>query len=255
MKPIILNNKNIFFFIGLPRSGNTLLASLVNQSKELTLTANSITPTILFAIEKIKKEFSYKNFPDETSINNVLKNALFSYYNEWKTDNILDRGPWGTPENLNIIYKINPNPKFVVLYRPLKECVASFVKKENPVDKKKYVNYLLNDTEHILSKNLWSIHNLLRNNIPFYLITYDDLVNNTKETLNNLFKYLNLKTPSIDLNKLEQLNINNVIYENDNDMHKIRTNEIKKIKYDVSNYLSIDLINVCEQYEPKIINK
>jgi hypothetical protein len=75
-----LNNKNIFFFIGFPRAGNTLLASLINQSKELTLTANSITPNILFAIEEIKKEFAYKNFPDEKSINNVLKNALFSYY-------------------------------------------------------------------------------------------------------------------------------------------------------------------------------
>jgi len=250
-----LNNKNIFFFIGLPRAGNTLLASLINQSEELTLTANSVTPGILFAIEEVKKEFVYKNFPDERSINNVLKNALFSYYKEWKTNNILDRGPWGTPENLNIIYKIYSNPKFVVLYRPVKECVASFVRKDDPADKEKYVDYLLNSREHILSKNLWSIHNLLKNKIPFYLITYDDLINNTKKTLNNLFKYLNLKTPNIDLNKLEQLNINNVIYEEDNDMHKIRTNEIKKIKYDVLNYLSIDLINLCQQHEPKIVNK
>jgi hypothetical protein len=250
-----LNNKNIFFFIGLPRAGNTLLSSLINQSKELTLTANSITPDILFAIEEVKKRFIYKNFPDERSVNNVLKNALFSYYKEWKTDNILDRGPWGTPENLNIIYKIYSNPKFVVLYRPIKECVASFVRKNDPVDKEKYVDYLLNDREHVLSKNLLSIHNLLKNKIPFYLLTYDDLINNTKKTLNNLFEYLNLETPKIDLNKLEQLNINNVIYENDNDMHKIRTNEIKKIKYDVLNYLSIDLINLCQQYEPKIINK
>jgi len=250
-----MNNKNIFFFIGLPRAGNTLLASLINQSEELTLTANSITPSILFAIEEVKKEFAYKNFPDERSINTVLKNSLFSYYKEWKTNNILDRGPWGTPDNLNMVYKIYSSPKFVVLYRPVKECVASFVRKDDPADKEKYVDYLLNNREHILSKNLWSIHNLLKNKIPFYLITYDDLINNTKQTLNNLFKYLNLKTPNIDLNKLEQLNINNVIYEDDNDMHKIRTNEIKKIKYDVLNYLSIDLINLCQQHEPKIVNK
>ena len=250
-----MNNKNIFFFIGLPRAGNTLLASLINQSEELTLTANSITPSILFAIEEVKKEFAYKNFPDERSINTVLKNSLFSYYKEWKTNNILDRGPWGTPDNLNMVYKIYSSPKFVVLYRPVKECVASFVRKDDPADKEKYVDYLLNNREHILSKNLWSIHNLLKNKIPFYLITYDDLINNTKKTLNNLFKYLNLKTPNIDLNKLEQLNINNVIYEDDNDMHKIRTNEIKKIKYDVLNYLSIDLINLCQQHEPKIVNK
>jgi len=250
-----MNNKNIFFFIGLPRAGNTLLASLINQSEELTLTANSITPSILFAIEEVKKEFAYKNFPDERSINTVLKNSLFSYYKEWKTNNILDRGPWGTPDNLNMVYKIYSSPKFVVLYRPVKECVASFVRKDDPADKEKYVDYLLNNREHILSKNLWSIHNLLKNKIPFYLITYDDLINNTKKTLNNLFKYLNLKTPNIDLNKLEQLNINNVIYEDDNDMHKIRTNEIKKIKYDVLNYLSIDLINLCQQHEPKIVKK
>jgi hypothetical protein len=102
---------------------------------------------------------------------------------------------------------------------------------------------------------LWSIHNLLENKIPFYLITYDNLINNTKETLNNLYKYLELKEPDINLNNLKQLNINDVVYQNDNDMHKIRTHEIKKIKYDILDYLPNDLINLCEQYEPKIINK
>ena len=56
--------KNIYFFIGLPRAGNTLLANFINQSKDLIMTANSITPSILYTIECIRYDLLFKNFPN-----------------------------------------------------------------------------------------------------------------------------------------------------------------------------------------------
>ena len=40
--------KNIFFLSGLPRAGNTLLSSILNQNKNIACTANSILPNILY---------------------------------------------------------------------------------------------------------------------------------------------------------------------------------------------------------------
>ena len=40
--------KKIYFLCGLPRAGNTLLGSIVNQNKNIKITANSIVPDILY---------------------------------------------------------------------------------------------------------------------------------------------------------------------------------------------------------------
>ena len=37
----------LFFLVALPRSGNTLLASLLNQNPDIACTANSLTLEIL----------------------------------------------------------------------------------------------------------------------------------------------------------------------------------------------------------------
>ena len=42
--------KEIFFLEGLPRAGNTLLGSILNQNPDIAVTANSITPDILYNI-------------------------------------------------------------------------------------------------------------------------------------------------------------------------------------------------------------
>ena len=48
-------NKEIIYLLGMPRAGNTLLASLVNQNKDITVTALSPVVDILYQIEQIKK--------------------------------------------------------------------------------------------------------------------------------------------------------------------------------------------------------
>tara|TARA_B100001094_G_C18131979_1_gene772800 strand:- start:403 stop:528 length:126 start_codon:yes stop_codon:yes gene_type:complete len=40
--------KKIFFISGLPRSGNTLLSSLLNQNPDITVSGQSIIPEIFF---------------------------------------------------------------------------------------------------------------------------------------------------------------------------------------------------------------
>jgi len=249
--------KNIFFFVGLPRAGNTLLASLVNQSKNLTITANSITPSILYTVHQLKQDTIYQNFPDSKSVDNVLKNVLPSYYNHWKADNILDRGPWATPANLDIVNQIQDNPKFVVLYRPVQECVASFIKLKKPQNLEEYVKHILT-SDHILGKNIWSINNLIEHKIPFHLMTYDNLITKTEKTIKSLFNFLDLKMPKINFNKLDQLSINGIVYHDDKaikNLHKIRTDKIKKIKYNINEYLSDEIIELCKQYEPRTLHK
>ena len=56
--------KQIYFLCAMPRSGNTLFASLMNQNPELVVTPNSITLSIMTALYFLKDSLVFQNWPD-----------------------------------------------------------------------------------------------------------------------------------------------------------------------------------------------
>ena len=71
--------RKLFFLIALPRSGNTLFASIMNQNPEIATTANSVTLEIMKSIFLIKTTETFQNFPDHKSLDNVLDNVYNLY--------------------------------------------------------------------------------------------------------------------------------------------------------------------------------
>ncbi len=156
--------KEIYFLSGIPRAGNTLLGTLINQNKEITITANSILPEILCKLSLIKQTDMFKNFPDHQSLDNVYNNVFNNYYKNWKSNYIIDRGPWGTPYNLMLLKKIIKKPKFIILYRPVLEALASFIKAEKSKDiEARCKIYIDEDRNGMIDRYLWSIENILKN--------------------------------------------------------------------------------------------
>ena len=86
-------NKNLFFLVALPRSGNTLFASIMNQNKEIAATANSITLEIMKDLHLLKQTDVFQNYPDHKSLDNVLDYVYDTYYKDWPQRIIIDRGP------------------------------------------------------------------------------------------------------------------------------------------------------------------
>ena len=54
--------KSYYFLLGMPRSGNTLLGSIINQNPEVSVTANTILTDIIYQIDLIKDYLIYQNF-------------------------------------------------------------------------------------------------------------------------------------------------------------------------------------------------
>jgi hypothetical protein len=239
--------KAYYFLCSLPRAGNTLLGSILNQSKDIRLTANSILPEIIYQLHLIKKDQLFTNFPDHKSYDNVVNNVFNNYYQEWNVNNIITRGTWGTPANLQLLKSIIKKPKFIIVYRPVLECLASFIKIEKPIDVELRCNQLL-QKEDIIGKSLWSIKNIIENKEDHIVINYNDLVNNTNETIKKIFNYLEVEFENIDINNLKQFSTNNISYD-DNvlpfDLHTIRTNKIEFNKYNIKDYLPP---NIIKQY-------
>jgi len=238
---------NIYFLCSLPRAGNTLLGSIVNQSQHVKLTANTILTDVIYQLQLIKDYEIYKNFPDEKSFNNIIKNIFNNYYQNWNVDNIIDRGTWGTPANLQYLKLIIKKPKFIILYRPVLECLASFIRIEKPIDLETRCHQLMED-DGIIGKNLWSIKNIIKEKEDYIIINYLDLINNTLDQINKIYKFLNIDNFNHIFENFNDFSPNNIKYDDtvlNASLHKIRTDKIELNKYKIEDYLPS---NIIKQY-------
>jgi hypothetical protein len=236
--------KAYYFLTGLPRSGNTLLGSIINQSKNVKVTANTILTDIIYQLQLIKDNEIYKNFSDEKSLDNIINNVFNNYYQNWKVDNIIDRGAWGTPYNLKCLKSIIKKPKFIILYRPVLECLASFIKIEKPTNIESRCHELM-QTNAMIGKNLWSIKNIIKEKENYIIINYKDFIKNPNKEIKTMFNYLKINFENFNLSNLKQFSANNVSY-NDSiykaQLHTIRTNKIEINKYKIEDYLPSNII-------------
>jgi len=120
--------KKIFFLVGIPRAGNTLLSSILNQNPDIAVTPNSIVPDILSNTLKLKDTDIFKNYPDHKSFNNIAHHVFDLYYKDWDFKYIIDRSCWGTPGNLKILKEILKDIKIIVLVRDIIEVLGSFIR-------------------------------------------------------------------------------------------------------------------------------
>jgi sulfotransferase len=235
-------NKKIFFLIGLPRSGNTLLASLINQNPKMACTANSLVFGILYELYKLKNNLSFLNFPDHKSLDNVSDSIIDTYYKDWTQEYIIDRSPALTPINYEILKQHFKQPiKCIILWRDFMDVIASYIKwfKTEPssylnkINKNTIEEKLLHllDEEEMIPRQLLAVQNALKikNEIKLHIVRYNDLVLNTKDTLNSIYDFLEIEHYNHYYNNLKQLSINGIEYNDGvvgNNLHTIKT-EIK----------------------------
>jgi len=124
-----LNSKQLFFLVAMPRSGNTLFSSIMNQNPDIGCTANSITLEIMKDLFLLKRTDVFLNYPDHKSLDNVLDTVFDTFYKDWNYKYIIDRGPVMTPGNLALMQKHYKRPfKCIVLLRDLMDVLASYIK-------------------------------------------------------------------------------------------------------------------------------
>jgi hypothetical protein len=239
--------KAYYFLCSLPRAGNTLLGSILNQSKNVKVSANTILTDIIYQLHLIKNDQIYKNFPDEKSLNNIIKNVFNNYYQDWKANNIIDRGAWGTPDNLYFLKSIIKKPKFIILYRPVLECLASFIKIEKPTNVQLRCHQLMENYE-MIGKSLWSIKNLIKEKENYIIIKYSDLINKPLNQINKIYKFLNIDFFNHTFKNFDNFSINSIEYDDNvlsSPLHKIRTDKIELNNYKIEDYLPA---NIIKQY-------
>jgi len=240
-------NKHYFFINGMPRAGNTLLASLLNQNPDIRATANSLTLDLMHQILLQKNKDTFAHFPDHQSIDDVIENIIPSYYKNWNCKYVIERSPVGLEGNLKIIKKYFKQPiKIIVLVRDVHEVLASFLKvfAELNAPKDKACDSLMSD-EGMVGISLKSIENLSKpeNSHMTHFVDYKDLVNKPNKTLKGIYKFLEIPEYNHRFTNLEQLSINGIKYNDDYikmpkgikpiDLHTIRTDNLSFTKHEL----------------------
>ena len=236
-------NKKLFFLVAMPRSGNTLFASIMNQNKDLVVTANSITLEIIKDLFLLKQTDVFQNYPDHKSLDNVLSSVYDVFYKDWPQKVIIDRGPVMTPGNFHLIKQYFKHPfKCIILVRDLMDVLASYIKwyTENPDAFPNKFN-LKNDEEKLLklmkiggavAKELDAIKNAYNYPDLCHFVKYDDMVTNPEKEFRKIYKFLDEPYFNHRFNNLDQVNVNGLSYDDKivgSNMHKLFDGPVRKV--------------------------
>ena len=244
---------NIYFLTGMPRAGNTLFGSLMNQNPNIKVSPNSLNALLLRNIIKIKHEQVFKNFPDYKGVDNVVDNFFNNYYKHYNCENILDRAPWGHPEYHLFLQDVIKDRKYVILYRPFLEVLSSFVIKDKPDDVENYC-YKIIQGQHasVIMDNLISIENIIKTKQNYVLINYKDLVNEPDVQLKKVCSFLKIDFVKPDYNNIKQFSINGITYDDSmlsGVFHTLDTNGIQESKTVVEDILPESIINKFKDFD------
>jgi len=236
-------SKKLGFLMGMPRSGNTLFASIINQNPEIACTPNSITLEIIKDLFLLKQTDVFQNFPDHRSLDNVLDMVYDLYYKDWPQPIIIDRGPVMTPNNFALMQKHFKRPfKCIVLLRDVMDVLASYMKwyTENPDAFPNRFNFK-NDEEKLLkimnkdgavAKELEAIKNAYNYPDICHFVKYDDMVAHPEKTFIDLYQFLDIKPFKHSFQDLKQVEVNGMKYDDNivgKNMHKLHTGKVEKI--------------------------
>jgi len=242
-------NKKYFYLIGIPRCGNTILQSILNQNPDFFQTPNSVVPEMLFKLYQCKFDPLFKEQSDHKAFDDALNSIMDGYYKNQKAKYILERGPWGTPFNFELLKELKKDTKFIALVRPIEEILASYVRVQKPDDIETFCDMVMQE-DGAIGKSLWSI-NYVKEKDPkkLLIIKYDDLCKNSEKEISKIYKHLEIPLfkhrfkdldPSTEAIKSEQ--------------SVIRTDKIFKKSYKPEKYLTKKIIRKYKDaFSPKSV--
>jgi len=257
------------FLSGLPRSGSTLLSSILNQNPDIYSGPNSPMCGMMFNLERsILASEQYRAYPKPEVMPSTIMGTLNNYYSDRTEPIIIDKSrEWSIQEHFNVLLRnMNENPKVVLTVRNVTDILASFIYmiNQNPqspsfidqeIQARQEFNFYrpiddircdhLMRPKGLIDNALYGIAfaMLEENREYFHIVEYEDLVNKTQQTIDGVYQFLGLDEYSHDFT-----NIVNIAPEDD------RVYGVKGL-HDVRPEISRREIIKQETLSPYVLNK
>jgi len=181
---------SITFLSGLPRTGSTLLTSILSQNSALHTEGNSALCQLMWDMQvSCWNAEQLQNKPDAQ---NKLLTSIPEVFYQGVESNIIDKcRSWTLPANLELIDKyITKSPKIIVMLRPIVDIVKSFVLIRDMNGWNNPEAGLLDYGSEPIMRSLDGIkHAKSIDSGQFLYLWYDDLVNNPEQTINKVYDF------------------------------------------------------------------
>ena len=189
----------IYFLASIPRSGSTLLSSLLSQRPDTYVSPTSNLSAILggtlTAIEEHPSTVASKSSDEEKYM--ILNSIIKAKYSDHNESFIFDKSrSWSHPTIMENMRKAQGStPKVIATVRPIAECVASFYlisreDKDMPVEawlKSQVAKELLNHMKDAYGGLRMGFEESPEN---FCLIEYDNLCNDPQKELDRISDFV-----------------------------------------------------------------
>jgi hypothetical protein len=179
--------KTFHFLAGLPRSGSTVLAALLNQHPDVHVSVTSGMGEVMFNTFQAWKKVSKEIDP----LKNVLRNIMDSSHCTINKSIIIDENiNWSNPASILLMEQLLlRKPKIVVTVREIEDCAASFVRTERPNDLE---NFLRNSS---MLEELKSSYQLLHTGYSFdkscfLFVEYGNLLSDPQGEIRRVEEFL-----------------------------------------------------------------
>lgn len=238
--------KTFFFMAGLPRSGATVLSTILNQNPDFYVPPASPMFRMYLRLANCHEELENVDFLRNDDIANVYYTMSHNFYAKYDAKYIIDKNlNWVSPLGVEIISKfINQNVKIICPVRPIAEILTSFdtiinandISRSNPMDQQvvstsfpdksladRRADYLMQPNNDIYNSINW-MTNIWKSEFKsiMHIIDYNDFVAKPKETLSALYDFLEIEKFEHSFDNIEdKLGIKQDSVTGIYDLHKV----------------------------------
>lgn len=255
----------IHFLAGLPRSGSTLLGSILNQNDNLRVSPTSpLYPLMVNTNEQFNILNMQYTFDMATKRDAVFNSILQAFYPDDREQPIAIDKHRGWPGNVRAIRNyIDSNPKIICPVRPIAEIIASYISLAERDENNFIDSELLSLGEEVCNESranyLWQVtlkpcyesmvDGLRDHPEALLLVEYDSLVFNPRDTLERIYRFCEIPSFEHHFDEIE-----NTCEESKDDawglrnLHTIRPT-LNKTSVDPLMYLPKNAIDYFRQFD------
>lgn len=266
-------NKTFYFISGLPRSGSTLLSSILNQNPRFYSGPSSpVVATMLTLENSLSNDELFLAYPKPDQAREIISSVLPQFYSDRPEPVVFDKNRSWTVRMNYIPGYFDISPKVLCPVRDTAEILTSFISmlRRNPYQVNGKINFIdemlvknnipltddnrcefLASPDGILGQSVEGLRKALMEGYDksIHLIEYRDLVNNPEETLKRIYEFLGEEPFEHTFDNLKNQNQENdsMVY-GFSDMHEVRP-ELKLVSPNPEEILSPEILEKCKNTE------
>src|SRR3990172_6822134 len=214
----VIMSKALHFLSGIPRSGSTVLAAILNQNPA---THVSRTSGLVHALDGVANTWASTGLLDKTDkdrkkLSATMLGIVNSFYSDTDKPIVIDKSRgWPIAQIIQAMQQVlGRTPKIVATVRSVPDCAASFVRVAHPENLDDFI-YSGQLMDHLKAAFISLQNGYEYAPECFLFVEYEDLIANPKEQLARVHAFLELPDFGYDFDNIDGTSVK----EDDEEMH------------------------------------